>query len=1710
MATSLNASLNVSLNPQSLNQSTKQIQQALGRITGQASEFQKSLDASTARVFAFGATTAVLNGVTQSFKKLVSTTIEVEKRLIEINSIFQATDVQFNKFRNSIFRVAKETGQAFSTVAEGAAELARQGLSAEETATRLKASLVLTRISGLDAEKSVKALTAAINGFASAGLSANQIVNKMVAVDTAFAVSAQDLAEAFSRAGSTAEDAGVSFDQLLGLVTAVEQKTARGGAVIGNAFKSIFTRLQRGTTIEELKELGVQIDASMSGVQKLSALSTAIEGIADPTIVSKIKELAGGVFQINVVSAALKDLGSDTSIFQKAAVTASQATNEAFEKNQALNQSLAAQINVLVQGLTSLAEKVGKITFGPILENLVSIATKFTEFLDKALDPEKGNAFIKGIFKAMGAFLGGPAIVLVTAAFMKIAKLVAKFAVEGLKSLFAMGTQAERIRNVEAGIVDLLGKDAALRKVLLNTTSTQAQREQAVIAAIQRENALLTQQAALMRQIATFAASRGVTGVTQSGVFTQGRKGKPFAVGGKVTGGSGTKDDVPAMLTAGEFVMQKSAVNKFGQPFMEDINQGRLGFNRGGFVPNYASSFMIGNNRFSASQIPAAIKSGKITKEQAATAGYKKGAKKRAYGSGFNVYNANQGTKAVMLIPQVMKFDQDAASVNPFQEARRRKTGFKGFIGGVAGINPNMKRDDPSFARMLRMDSILDASMARGVNNAMDITTKKMGGKLKMRPKRYGVKDIKQRVLAEGGAGAFGALRGAVFEAIINAVQGGVKAGSGNNTLDVKIAGNQIIEKIFGISGSGFSWGDFKNSAAGKGRFSEQVMRSIPKKELAFKGIKKAKGGIIPNYNARRGYGVPASQVRVHLDKNKRPFAVTNTQDEQENSLMERLALDDAIGRERAGIPMARGGFVPNYKRKKGSGGGGSEAAGGIFNNVLTYLLLFGGGVGTATAIVDESTMALEAEKEARMENIFASERDFETRQKLVRALEDEIRARKQEAKGGPIKSAMSSENAMLALMTISTALPIGKALKNSERLGNFGKSVAGSKVGQGVSAGASRVGGFFNTATPERINARLAQMRAPRFETNSLGQRVRVSGISDMDKARRSATRGAALKGQIRGAGTVGAIVGAVELLPKLMSDSLTKQEKIIAGAKTGGGVAGGILGAAGAGALAGTVVGGPLGTIGGLVVGLIGGTIGAMLGSGAAGKGAEAVMGEDKEIAPAVRRQMTQNNLVGGAVKRATTLGFSDDEFNKRINETLGTINANEGIEAMMAAQKEITDAQKEYADTLNAHINNADPEKEGELLKARQIAEEKLIQMMMKKLQAEGRTPEERAQFHQRMAELEARQLELTAKANQAQEEITNALQETETALRNAERDTASKVGLNAGLTGRFSGAVAGANLFEQERVGMARAKDAKNILERQFAKFQQANRGVMDPHNFKVASDEFKKKIAEAGANFDDKVAASATRLVNSMRKMRAKIADLRDDRKELVAEEQDKRASFGAQFAGNQFGEGVSATMLKSHMDMLKEVFSDPKSSMFDKEQASRQFDTQGLGDAIDVIRALGSPELASNFQEFRRELGKANMEKAGFTDQQFEALMENTGVLNTKAIEEIDEEIQETEKALEQAQKAYNKLATDANTANIAVKLKAMGDAMDNAANSFTGVTDYVSAQTKAAEKVNEVVKKNNQIVKDAQEIQGKILTELAQVKLDIENLKPK
>jgi len=65
-----------------------------------------------------------------------------------------------------------------------------------------------------------------------------------------------------------------------------------------------------------------------------------------------------------------------------------------------------------------------------------------------------------------------------------------------------------------------------------------------------------------------------------------------FADGGKVRGGSGSRDDVPAMLMGGEYVMNKKAVQRYGSGFMEAINSGSVrGFARGGQVRDEEGMF---------------------------------------------------------------------------------------------------------------------------------------------------------------------------------------------------------------------------------------------------------------------------------------------------------------------------------------------------------------------------------------------------------------------------------------------------------------------------------------------------------------------------------------------------------------------------------------------------------------------------------------------------------------------------------------------------------------------------------------------------------------------------------------------------------------------------------------------------------------------------------------------------------------------------------------------------------------------------------------------------------------------------------------------------------------------------------------------------------------------------------------------------------------
>jgi len=959
MSVTINA--NLSLNQASVKKASKQVQSALnsvninpnsldkfggalGRITGNASEFQKSMEAATARVFAFGATAAVIQSINQSFKALVSTTIEVEKRLVEINTIFGASEQTFSRFRESIFQVAKNTGQAFDVVAEGAAELARQGLSAEETAKRLNAALVLTRVSGLDSVSSVNALTAAINGFTSASLDATTIVNKLVAVDTAFAVSAKDLADGFQRAGSTAEDAGVSFDELLGIITAVQQTTSRGGAVIGNALKSIFTRLSRSTTISELQELGVQIDANQGGIEKLKALSAALENVSDPTVASQIKELAGGVFQINVVSAALKDLSNESSIFAGAAAKAAGATNEAFQKNKDLNQTLSAQINSLVAGLTNLGEKIGSITLSPILGDLINIANNITDFFNDALSEENGNAFVKSFFAGIGAFIKGPGLILITGAFLNIFKLVSKFALDGFKELTKLGKGSEKIKNIEQGIIQLLVQDKGLREQLANASLSQAQKEELLIKAIRQENNLLREQQRIVTALAKAAAARGVGGFSAGGGFS-GKKGKNFASGFVPSFGESLMEQSLASshgYKAGK-VKKRRMFDGQGGSFAgiyndaESVTDVTMGGKKGTFVipPNgFAAKGFVPNFAIRPAGSPKDFK----TREEALKAGFSGAQVGRVFGP------APKKTKEKRKDPKriIEVSGSDLGVVSLFSEAKSGtlngtlKVSDYAKIKKRSLIKPKALNDTISMTGIqvrslgeINKEDFAPKSVSQNIDrifsDPLEKFAKQIGDTLKISNQDYNIKGAIDKLDSQPSDLFTTGVQGQLFESAARI------AATGASNAIKKFEGGASEQKPFDFEensnalaslAEAFQFNSPLLKADAKRTADYKAANSIIRKALNDKSVRNKKprlksifkaSGYVPNFfnlglndaikRETKGTGISPSQVRVGQDKafaassNPAGLAVTNTRDEP-NGISDVLAAS---------------GYVPNF-----------------------------------------------------------------------------------------------------------------------------------------------------------------------------------------------------------------------------------------------------------------------------------------------------------------------------------------------------------------------------------------------------------------------------------------------------------------------------------------------------------------------------------------------------------------------------------------------------------------------------------------------------------------------------------------------------------------------------------------------------------------------------------------------------------------------------
>jgi len=591
---------------------TNRLGQPLGRISGDAAEFNKSMQAATARVTAFGLSAGAILQVKNAIVAAATATIEVDKQLIELNTFLGQSTTELDKFSKSLFQIAKSTAAPFSDAAGAAKEFARQGLSANEVLERTGAALTLARISGLGYQDSVQGITTAINSFGKEALKATEITNKLIAVDTRFAVSSADLNEAIRRVGSSAEESGVGIDSLVAAVTAAQQTTGRGGAVIGNALKTIFTRLQRPEVLGQLEQLGVAVRDQngflLDGIGILKNYSDATKNLSQSEK-SRTAELIGGIYQINQLNALIKDLSSSNSVYANSLSISNSATDEAKKKNEELNKSLSATLQSIKTTATEAASSLGSSFLRPIVEIGSSVSEKLLELVNPSgVGSELGTQIVKGLAGALGEGLSKTALPLLGSLAGLLAIKMGSFGKTAFKELGKASGDiftSQKELALQQRINEVVGKNPGIISQINAGKITQKQAENEILNIILKQNQQLQMQAGLSGR--TFSSvMQAAPSKKRFGMFAGGRL--PSAAQQEVAAAKayGAKNPQPRVIEAKiQGKTQKVMVNSEEDVIPNFANTGETAIipryrkmqdiprMSKGYVPNFAKGINI-------------------------------------------------------------------------------------------------------------------------------------------------------------------------------------------------------------------------------------------------------------------------------------------------------------------------------------------------------------------------------------------------------------------------------------------------------------------------------------------------------------------------------------------------------------------------------------------------------------------------------------------------------------------------------------------------------------------------------------------------------------------------------------------------------------------------------------------------------------------------------------------------------------------------------------------------------------------------------------------------------------------------------------------------------------------------------------------------------------------------------------------------------------
>lgn len=332
----------------------------------------------------------------------INTVRELDTAMTEVRKVSNATETQYASFRDTISSTAKEIATTNKELLNSSADFLRLGYSLDQASDLAKNATLFVNVGdGVDITEATEDMITAMKAFDIQAEDSIKIVDDYNQIGNQFALSASDIGEAMKRSASALETGNNSFEQSIGLITAMNE-IVQNSENTGNSLKVLSLRL-RGAKAE-LEDMQEDTDGLCDSTSKLREQIKSLTGVDimldDNTFKSTtdiIKELGAvwdklsdssqaatleliaGKSRANNVAALLKNYQRIDEVME----SLGDAEGSAMRENEAIVDSIDGRIKKLSASMEDFWQKAINTDF---VKNIVSSLDTILNLLTKIID----------------------------------------------------------------------------------------------------------------------------------------------------------------------------------------------------------------------------------------------------------------------------------------------------------------------------------------------------------------------------------------------------------------------------------------------------------------------------------------------------------------------------------------------------------------------------------------------------------------------------------------------------------------------------------------------------------------------------------------------------------------------------------------------------------------------------------------------------------------------------------------------------------------------------------------------------------------------------------------------------------------------------------------------------------------------------------------------------------------------------------------------------------------------------------------------------------------------------------------------------------------------------------------------------------------------------------------------------------------------------